>query len=219
MRTRTLALGDIIEVSDQKAINWGERRKLRFGSVGRGFDTLGDMWSQHERVFAVQQMLIEHKRTHGGEALGPAARVRADVLNHYPVEVLGVDCCESRFWVKWVEKCETANLPKVIFCFQPSETILKDNDTMGKGFRTIMQGRGYQCKWWHLKAWEYGSALNQTRMLGVFWQGEKKGMGRPRPISLPLRSMANLLLPVGVPRQAWSRDVMTRIPARWSGAC
>jgi hypothetical protein len=59
----------------------------------------------------------------------------------------------------------------------------------------------------------YGAALNQLRLVTVL----RKGMGQdavlqpPAIINLPVRSMGNLLMPVGVPSKARNRRPVDRL--------
>jgi hypothetical protein len=215
-RTKT---SDVLEVSE-KVVDLGKKQRIiKFGSVGRGFNAFGDLWNQHQQVFSAQNTAVEHTREYGGAELGAPGRVRKEVLNTHPVEVLGIDCCSSNVWRRWLDHCRVENLPRGIFCLNPSSILLEEGDVLGKSFRTDMKRRGYHSRHWHLRAWEHGSALNQTRVLTVFWQGNV-GIVEPRRIDLPLRSMANLLMPVGVPHNAWSRIEKTpAVSTEWRGAC
>jgi hypothetical protein len=65
-----------------------------------------------------------------------------------------------------------------------------------------------------LGAWKYGAALNQMRLVTVLRKGRGKTLALPPVdiINLPVRSMGNLLMPVGVPSKARNRRPVKRLP-------
>jgi hypothetical protein len=59
--------------------------------------------------------------------------------------------------------------------------------------------------YWFLRAHEFGAALHQDRLFVVYYQSASDDAApkQPEPDQLPPRSMANLLLPTGIPSKAY----------------
>jgi hypothetical protein len=76
-----------------------------------------------------------------------------------------------------------------------------------------MQRMGYDVRYWFMSAWKYGAALQQEH-LAVAYFLPKRGhipMASPASSLLPPRPMSNLLMPMGIPHKAWSKQA----PKSW----
>jgi hypothetical protein len=72
-----------------------------------------------------------------------------------------------------------------------------------------MKHRGYTGRYWHLCASQCGAALDQARLVVVYFQADDlcdDGPIQPEQLGGPTRAMSNFLLPVGIPHKAWNRQ-------------
>jgi hypothetical protein len=101
--------------------------------------------------------------------------------------------------------------PESIVWFDDVNYIAKDSSgPMNKGVRKEMLKLGYQASFWHMRADDYGAALVQGKLCTVYHRkdlrGERGRLLKPEAMDLPVRAMSNLLLPVGIPQNAYCRD-------------
>jgi hypothetical protein len=131
-------------------------------------------------------------------------------LEQYQVDGLVIDKVEEIVWKRWLDKASPENYPKIIMVFSDGDQLIKEDGIVGKGgFRTDMKRHGYDTRYWMMRAWEYCAALDQVRLVTVFWKKTVGGkITQPTKIALPARAMSNLLMPVGVPKQAWTDQAM-----------
>jgi hypothetical protein len=143
--------------------------------------------------------------------LGPPDRVLSDQLQSTPVDVLLVDSTSGSHWERWLQGvCGTKNAPKIIAQSLPPEFLSdkeKEIEWHSRGKR--LQHLGYGGTYWYLRAHEFGAALHQDRCFTIYHclRHASQPPIRPQPDGLPPRSMANLLTPVGVPRNAFSNSL------------
>jgi hypothetical protein len=97
-----------------KESRWEKRR--HFGMAGSFPILFREAWKEDIHVFAAEGDKLPFETN--TPRLGPPERVVAHVLNRNPVEVLAVEETpntskrpQQRYWVRWLDKCEQANLP------------------------------------------------------------------------------------------------------------
>jgi hypothetical protein len=202
---------DVLTVPDEvvQLVTEVNQTRWTFGSIGLGFEVAGQVWRQHEHIFSSHTHEIKMKKISRTARLGPPTRVRQDIFEQYQVDGLVIDKVDGIIWKKWLDKARPANHPKIILVFSDGDQLIKEDGIMGKGFHTDMKRHGYDTRYWMMRAWEYGAALDQVRLVTIFWQRTFGGeIVQPTIIALPARAMSNLLMPVGVPIRAWTNQVM-----------
>jgi hypothetical protein len=144
----------------------------------------------------------------------PPGRVRTSILNQHPIDCLLVEGHDPDVWKPWISKARPKNRPSAILTFADPELLNKDAGPLNKPLCKDMQRMGYEDRYWYMSAWKYGAALQQERLAVAYFLPEKSNspMGNPASIMLPPRPMSNLLMPLGVPKKAWSRQVPNTWP-------
>jgi hypothetical protein len=106
------------------------------GPLGNLFQKV---WEGTEHIFAAEGRGKVPESD--ARSLGHPKRTSPDILNQYPVEVLivddwtGMSQVNDRYWTKWLDKCQTENLPDYVFVATgPQELILEDG----------LQSKGWQ---------------------------------------------------------------------------
>jgi hypothetical protein len=190
---------------------------VTYGTIGTGLDLGRLVWPKDRHVFSSQAVSNEDLKGQlpgrSGEAkeMGPAGGVRKNILRTHPVDALLIDGIDYQEWGSWVESILMKERPKVILWFEEADLIV--NEKKGpfcKSIRKRMANSGYRSCYWLLKAEDYGSALIQDRV-GILYIRKDCGAEyelpeKPLSMELPARAMSNLLMPVGVPRQAYCRE-------------
>jgi hypothetical protein len=138
------------------------------------------------------------------------------VLKKHPIDYLIVEGIEVEIWEPWLKGVEQEFHPPTIVVFSAGKDLSTEKNVVGKRFRKVMQRWGYHGRYWTMEAWKYGAALNQVRLVTVFRKSDSHHttMGAPLPINLPVQSMSNLLMPVGVPQKARNRRPVQRLPSK-----
>ena len=194
------------------------RQKIRFGTIGAGLDLARLAWPNEHHVFSSQVCDLTEALAHRPKAcseLGPPNRLKPTVLTVYPVDVLLVEyeCGPNATWVRWLDETELAMRPKVIVAMgDPANLLDSVKDATDRVLRKRMKTLGYAPVYWLLQAHKHGAALQQDRLVTVFQCDTETFPGtllEPEEHSLPCRPMSNLLMPVGVPKGAWSRSPTT----------
>jgi hypothetical protein len=124
------------------------------------------------------------------------------------VDVVLIDLLDDTSWLRNVERIPVVARPQAVVAATSADTLLNASKSANaKVLRKRMKALGYEVTYWFLRAHEHGAALVQDRLFTVFYQAKDD---REPPVSpmgngLPVRSMSNLLLPVGIPPTAHTR--------------
>jgi hypothetical protein len=104
----------------------------------------------------------------------------------------------------WLQVAGAVYLPKMIIVFSEGKDLSTERNVIGKQFRKEIGRWGYQTKYWTMGAWRHGVALNQIWLVTILTLGtiEESKLEPPDIINLPVQSMGNLLMPMGVPYKA-----------------
>jgi hypothetical protein len=109
-------LKDVVEATDCKVFIEAERKKWTYGTVGQGLDIPRLGWAQEHHIFLSQTKDLTKNlpgRPPAGQELGPPKKVRATVLDKYPVDFLLVDDVEPEVWSMWLLRARFVNRPQV----------------------------------------------------------------------------------------------------------
>ena len=205
-----VGLEEVVPVADQ------DRR--RFGTAGPFPVLFAEAWREDTHVFAAEgRTRQEDPDTH---RLGPPERVKTDVLNRHPVEVLAIEdapatpgSLPSRFWIKWLEKCTIPNRPSYVLISASPRELVEEGGLQSKLWRRRFHDWGYDPHYWFLRSTEHGGVVRQDRCMLVLrlQQSRVPQVQVPKQISTEgaPRTARNMLLPMGVPRQAWVQDPWT----------
>jgi hypothetical protein len=214
---------DVLEAEDRTVIIPPHRKGWTYGTVGQGVDILRLAWPKETHIFSCQtknfrpslpgRPLVELE-------LGPPKKVRAHVLNLYPVDFLFIDGEDPSVWSPWLSKAKAINRPRA-FVWMGAENLLED-DTQGPGakhVRKALERAGYRLQFCFLSAEKLGSGVAQDRLVLIGTQPSHNWVPVEctEDLGLPRRSMSNLLMPVGVPRKAWHSGLVsvTSRAKRW----
>jgi hypothetical protein len=141
------------------------------------------------------------------QEVGPPHRLRSDQFRRAPVDFLLVDVDDSEHWERCLdETVGTDKVPTVVLqCLPPKFLVHSAKEATLHQRDKRMKKRGYQVVYWFLRAHEFGAALHQDRLFVVYYQSASDDAApkQPEPDQLPPRSMANLLLPTGIPSKAY----------------
>ena len=107
-------------------------------------------------------------------------------------------------WISLLEQANPPARPRIVLVIEPSQVLARESGAVSSGTRKRMRTQGYQSQVWFLSAQDYGGALVQDRSVSVFTLGRDLPP-TPQVQGLPAHPMQNLLLPVGIPPQAWYR--------------
>jgi hypothetical protein len=117
------------------------REAHRYGTAGYGPNLFQEEVWQHEcHVFAA-----------GGDGVGLGSgviqlghpdRTASNSLNRYPVDVLAVDesghkrtmLTSDRYWVWWMDRCETRNYPKYLMVATAPQELVDDDGLQSKSW-------------------------------------------------------------------------------------
>jgi hypothetical protein len=184
------------------------------------------VWPRATHVFSSQTASLE--KLFPGRIptleLGPPSRVPVTQLCDTPVDVLLVDLQCFTMWERWVEHAVTTGSAPSVVAQALSPEYLSDGpkDTAlhlrGKRLKRL----GYTAVYWYLRAHEFGAALHQDRLFVLYYREGRYSSPpiRPQPDGLPGRSMANLLVPVGVPHGAFLNGASVAQPVpSYQGPC
>jgi hypothetical protein len=205
-----IGLEEVVDVSNQ-----GQRR---FGTAGSFPSLFREAWKEDIHVFTAE----------GGnlpldaytQRLGLPERVAANVLNRHPVDVLAIEEPPSiskkpqqRFWVKWLDKCQQANLPNYVLISAPAKELVEADGLQTKPWRRRFQEWGYEAHYWFLRAHEHGGVVRQDRCMLVL-RRQDDAVPRVRiPETIETeggpRTARNMLKPMGIPREGWLREEWT----------
>jgi hypothetical protein len=186
------------------------RPTLRFGTIGSGLDVARMVWPCSQHVFSSQttSLIDTLPGRPSTKELGPPERVPKDQLLRTPVDALLVDVESAGHWERWVQAVSrTPKAPKIIAQSLPPEHLSDKSKEAGlhmSGKR--MRHLGYGMTYLFLQAHKFGAALHQDRLFVVFYSQQYRTQPPTQPPSdsLPPRSMANLLTPVGIPRHSFA---------------
>jgi hypothetical protein len=179
---------DVMTVPDEYVIINGRKEGSQwcFGSVGLGFDLADGIWRDRTHVFTSQEQEMIGKWATESINVGPPRRARKGILNEHPVDALICDMVESETWLPWMTATNTDKRPKVLVVFRDGGQMTRNDDIMGKSFRTQMKQWHYETRYWIIPAWKNGGALDQLRLVTVFWKKEYElEVLRPPIIDLP----------------------------------
>jgi hypothetical protein len=199
---------DVLETPQERLIIEEETKQWSYGTVGTGIDLPQMVWPNMSHEFSSRLRDLSGSLPGMPKAkleLGPAQKVRHNVLDEHPVEILLLDGIAEEIWTPWVTKCDPSHRPQAIVWCGPVDFIV--DETAGpahKSFRKKMARAGYEVTYWTMAAENYGAALAQDRLVVVCTLGKSKdGPLEPIGDDVPPRSMSNLLMPTGVPHKAW----------------
>ena len=141
----------------------------------------------------------------------PLSQLRSSFLNQHPVDTLLVDEGGGEMradLLPLLQRTRDPTRPRTVVIAGPQERLLESQSRENtKRRRKQMERMGYQSVEWLLHGTEHGGAVDQSRLVEVFYRKPMAAWPSPvmPPVSeLPLRDMSNLLLPVGIPRRDWA---------------
>ena len=187
--------------------------RLRYGTIGKGLDLCRQAWSSEVQVFSAQdrnmcQELPSRPKTRETK---PVSQLRAGFLNEHPTDALLVDEGDGKIreaTLTLLQKALDSRRPKVVVISGPTERLIETKPReQTKQRRKRLERLGYQSVEWLLHGTEQGGAVDQSRLIEVFYRKPREDWPLPRPPSvaeLPPRDMCNLLLPCGIPRNDWA---------------
>jgi hypothetical protein len=156
--------------------------------------------------------------------LGPPGRVPFTQLCATPVDFLMIDLQDFTGWERWLEQAsQNGSIPRAVVQALPPEYLSdgpKETELHLRGKR--LKRLGYTAIYWYLRAHEFGAALHQDRLFMVYYLEGRDCLSpiQPKPDGLPGRSMANLLVPVGVPHGAFLNGAPVAQPMpSYQGPC
>jgi hypothetical protein len=179
--------------------------------VGQGHNLTRGIWSEHAQVFNSQTHKVTRKTTSKTKELGAPGRVKHDVLIKYSVDFLIIDGIQANVWRPWLRTAGAEHRPKMVVIFGEGKDLSTERNMIGKQLRKEMGRWGYHTSYWTMGAWNYGAALNQIRLVTILQLVSKPGPGLPARINLPVRSMGNFLMPMGVPYRARNKRPVQRL--------
>jgi hypothetical protein len=214
---------DVLEAIDRKVIIEGARTRWTYATVGQGIDIIRRGWPQERHVFSSQSRDVSKSlpgRPNTAQELGPPKKVRATILNKLPVDFLFIDDEAPEVWSLWLIRASFVNRPQVFAWMGPGIALVDEGQgPVSKSIRKNLERMGYRLQYFLLSAEKLGAGIAQDRLVLV---GTLMGPGwSPVHVDddfgLPRRSMSNLLMPVGVPRQAWHYGLVhkTSCAAHW----
>ena len=172
-----------------------------FGVVGVCSDFVDMAWNKHDQRFkSLQNDIVPH--THDYLQLGKPERLKKTFLEDHPVDCLVVEKERIHRVVDWITSVREEAQPRVIILMLEEGTLQSDKSPILKSDRTKLDSKGYIVQYWHLNSYEYGAALNQSRVVMVMSKG-RNGPTQPKKHSGPVRSMHNLLRCYSIPKKAY----------------
>ena len=159
----------------------GRKSRIRYGTVGEGPDLARIAWSEAHHVFSLQRHDMRHDLPHRPKATELVFnKLSKDFLNRNPVEVLLIDegdRVQPEYPIeKWVGEARPQNRPKVVLVFGSTKR-MADNKAwkQRKATRKSLELEGYQGIEWCLNSRDLGGALDQDRLVDVYFQSELDG--------------------------------------------
>ena len=108
-------------------------------------------------------------------------------------------------WERQLEEPDGFKLPQAIIVMGDPEALTTESGLVDKLLRKRMELKGYtEQNFWYFCAEDYGGAINQERLVAT-WARKGSSILQPEEFILPGRNMRNLLMPTGIPNNAWVR--------------
>jgi hypothetical protein len=165
---------DVIEAPSREVPMVGRAAKIRFGTLGTGFDLARQAWPSEQQVFSSQTTDMSElfpNRPKVPEVGSPGHLPVGFLQGEYQVDVMVVDLMDDTSWIRSVERTAVLTRPKVVVAATSADTLLKaDKSAKAKVLRKRMRALGYEVTYWFLRAHQHGAALVQDRLFTVFYQ-------------------------------------------------
>jgi Reverse transcriptase (RNA-dependent DNA polymerase) len=196
-----------VEIMGSRTVRIGRVRcEWTYGFLGAGFDLTKQAWPNVRQVFSYHGGGITN-----GDRAHPNRVSRATKL-HSVADVWVVDQLPWRELEEWMQN---APIPDTVVWFQPADSLVHSSRRHEMtASRKTMQRNGFHMSYTSAHGTHVGSAVNQRVLVVYYWKGEVGG-----PLFLETRGniprpMENLLLPTGIPGNAWFRgrpEVITAV--------
>jgi hypothetical protein len=175
----SLPLGKQVEFDDiviglEELIDITRRAKRRFGTAGAFPILFREAWKEDVHMFAAEGDKLPFETNTSRLAPPQRGGVAANVLNQHPVEILAVEenpntstRPQQRYWVRWLDKCEQANLPDYVLILTHASRELVEADGLvhTKTWRRRFQEWGYEAHCWFLRAHDHNGVVRQHRCM------------------------------------------------------
>jgi hypothetical protein len=163
---------DVIEAPGREVPVVGRATKIRFGTVGSGFDLARLAWPTEEHVFSSQTSDLGDMLPNRPQVpeVGPPGRLKVGFLQgDNRVDVLLIDLLDDTSWTRIVERAEVNARPQAVVVATSADTLLHaSKSSKAKVLRKQMRALGYEVPYWFLRAHEHGAALVQDRLFTGF---------------------------------------------------
>jgi hypothetical protein len=202
---------DVLEAEDQQVIFMPRAQVWKYGTAGQGVDVMRLVWPKETHVFSCQTRDISASlpgRPLVQLELGPPKKVKAHVLDLYPVDFLFINDEDPSVGSKWINRASVCNRPSAFIWMGLADSLSEEsNGPIAKHIHKDLERAGYHLQYWLLSSNKLGSGV------GDAWEPVQC----MDDLGLPRRSMSNLLMPVGVPRKAWHSGLIqtTSRAERW----
>jgi hypothetical protein len=160
----------VLEVPDVTVTLSSGRRAWTYGTVGVGVDYGPMIWKEHEHVFLAHSQQTTHALPTTALNLGSPQRLKPDFLDQHPVECLLVEGDSATRWIPWVANTKPSNRPSAILSFLPADALDQDEGPVPKAQRKALNKLGYEVRYWYLKAWDFGAALDLSTVCMVWYR-------------------------------------------------
>jgi hypothetical protein len=205
---------DDIVVGLDEVIDTRPQAPRRYGTAGAFPNLFGEAWKEECHVFSAE----------GGSGfgwptvkqLGHPDRTPSNVLNTFRVEVLAAEdsavttADKDRYWARWMDACHPGNRPDYVVVMALPQELVLDNGLQSKPWRRRYSQWGYDSDHWFLRGHAHGGVVRQDRFILILRRSaaEVPALTAVNPITTDggPRIARNMLLPTGVPHQAWMTD-------------
>ena len=206
-----------------------KRQKIRFGTIGYGLDLPRLTWTSETQVFSCQDKDMRKALSHRPKVkeTRPLEQLPRTFLKKNPVEALLVDEGERgqgrSSILTWLQEQTHDERPKVVTISGSAQRLCSVKaQGLRKSRRKAFERLGYQSLEWHLASRSQGAALDQERLVEVYYQGhlDQAPPNTPEEQPLPPRNMSNLLRSFEVPRRDYAPPQSIRLDTpRLRGPC
>ena len=116
----------------------------------------------------------------------------------------------DRYWVRWMDRCETSNYPKYLMVATAPQERVDDDGLQSKSWRRRFERWGDEAHYWFLRSHEHGGMVRQDHCMLILHRREvgETSILVPAVVNTDeaQRMAHNMLSPVGIPRSAWVHE-------------